>query len=218
MAEEKTQIRLFEEQKVRTIWNAEEEEWYFSVVDVCNVLAESASKDPGAYWRKLKQRLKEEGSEVVTNCHGLKLPASDGKLYKTDCLDTEGIFRLIQSIPSSKAEPFKMWMAQVAKERLDEMQDPEQGIHRALAEYKALGYSDNWINQRLKSIEIRKDLTDEWKKHGLKEGVQFATCRNGYNRYFKSPQSSKFYGTCRHSPTWWKYRKRSSRKTGIGNR
>lgn len=175
MAEQKTQIRLFEEQKVRTIWNAEEEEWYFSVVDVCKVLAESASKDPGAYWRKLKQRLKAEGSEVVTNCHGLKLPASDGKLYKTDCLDTEGIFRLIQSIPSPKAEPFKMWMAQVAKERLDEMQDPEQGIHRALAEYKALGYSDNWINQRLKSIEIRKDLTDEWKKHGLKEGVQFAT-------------------------------------------
>ena len=175
MAEEKTQIRLFEEQKVRTIWNAEEEEWYFSVVDVCNVLAESASKDPGAYWRKLKQRLKAEGSEVVTNCHGLKLPASDGKLYKTDCLDTEGIFRLIQSIPSPKAEPFKMWMAQVAKERLDEIQDPELGIHRALAEYKALGYSDNWINQRLKSIEIRKDLTDEWKNHGLKEGVQFAT-------------------------------------------
>ncbi|WP_407434828.1 Bro-N domain-containing protein [Treponema sp.] len=175
MAEEKTQIRLFEEQKVRTVWNAEEEEWYFSVVDVCKVLAESASKDPGAYWRKLKQRLKAEGSEVVTNCHGLKLPASDGKLYKTDCLDTEGIFRLIQSIPSPKAEPFKMWMAQVAKERLDEIQDPELGIHRALAEYKALGYSDNWINQRLKSIEIRKDLTDEWKKHGLKEGVQFAT-------------------------------------------
>ena len=111
----------------------------------------------------------------MTKCHGLKLPASDGKNYKTDCLDTEGIFRLIQSIPSPKAEPFKMWMAQVAKERLDEMQDPEQGIHRALAEYKALGYSDNWINQRLKSIEIRKDLTDEWKKHGLKEGVQFAT-------------------------------------------
>lgn len=172
---EKTQIRLFEEQKVRTIWNAEEEEWYFSVVDVCNVLAESASKDSGAYWRKLKQRLKAEGSEVVTNCHGLKLPASDGKSYKTDCLNTQGIFRLIQSIPSPKAEPFKLWMAQVAKERLDEMQDPEQGIQRALTEYKALGYSDNWINQRLKSIEIRKDLTDEWKKHGLKEGVRFAT-------------------------------------------
>ena len=176
MSEGKTQIRLFEEQKVRTIWNAEEEEWYFSVVDVVAVLADS--KDfltARKYWNKLKQRLTKEGSELVTNCHQLKLPAADGKNYKTDCLDTEGIFRLIQSIPSPKAEPFKMWMAQVAKERLDEMQDPEQGIYRALAEYKALGYSDNWINQRLKSIEIRKDLTDEWKKHGLKEGVQFAT-------------------------------------------
>ena len=176
MAEEKTQIRLFEEQKVRTVWNAEEEEWYFSVVDVVAVLADS--KDfltARKYWNKLKQRLNKEGSELVTNCHQLKLPAADGKKYKTDCLDTEGIFRLIQSIPSPKAEPFKLWMAQVAKERLDEMQDPEQGIHRVLAEYKALGYSDNWINQRLKSIEIRKDLTDEWKKHGLKEGVQFAT-------------------------------------------
>lgn len=170
---EKAQIRLFEEQKVRTIWNAEEEEWYFSVVDVVAVLTES--KDAAAYWRKLKQRLKEEGNETVTNCHGLKMPAPDGKMRLTDCLNTEQLFRLIQSIPSPKAEPFKLWMAQVAKERLDEMQDPEQGIHRALAEYKALGYSDNWINQRLKSIEIRKDLTDEWKKHGLKEGVQFAT-------------------------------------------
>ena len=173
MAEEKTQIRLFEEQKVRTVWNAEEEEWYFSVVDVVAVLTNSAN--PNNYWKVLKNRLKKEGSQLVTNCNQLKLPASDGKFYKTDCLDTEGIFRLIQSIPSPKAEPFKLWMAQVAKERLDEMQDPEQGIHRALAEYKALGYSDNWINQRLKSIEIRKDLTDEWKKHGLKEGVQFAT-------------------------------------------
>ncbi|MBO7123048.1 MAG: Bro-N domain-containing protein [Treponema sp.] len=172
---EKAQIKLFEDKKVRAIWDKEAEEWYFSVVDVCNVLSESASKDPGAYWRKLKQRLKAEGSEVVTNCHGLKLPAADGKSYKTDCLDTQGIFRLIQSIPSPKAEPFKLWMAQVAKERLDEMQDPEQGIQRALLEYRALGYSENWINQRLKSIEIRKDLTDEWKKRGLKEGVQFAT-------------------------------------------
>lgn len=170
---EKIQIRLFEEQKVRTIWNAEEEEWYFSVVDVVTILTES--KDAAAYWRKLKQRLKAEGSETVTNCHGLKMQAPDGKMRLTDCLNTQGIFRLIQSIPSPKAEPFKLWMAQVAKERLDEMQDPEQGIQRALAEYKALGYSDNWINQRLKSIEIRKDLTDEWKKHGLKEGVQFAT-------------------------------------------
>ena len=127
------------------------------------------------YWNKLKQRLSNEGSELVTKCHQLKLPASDGKSYKTDCLDTAGIFRLIQSIPSPKAEPFKLWMAQVAKERIDEAQDPELTINRAMQEYKNLGYSDNWINQRLKSIEIRKDLTDEWKKHGLKEGVQFAT-------------------------------------------
>ena len=173
MSEEKTQIRLFEEQKVRTIWNAEEEEWYFSVVDVVAVLTESPN--PRKYWSVLKTRLKSEGSQLTTNCSQLKMPAADGKMYKTDCMTTEQLFRLIQSIPSPKAEPFKLWMAQVAKERLDEMQDPEQGIHRALAEYKALGYSDNWINQRLKSIEIRKDLTDEWKKHGLKEGVQFAT-------------------------------------------
>ena len=124
----------------------------------------------------MKSKCKEgKNNEPVTNCHGLKMQAPDGKMRLTDCLNTQGIFRLIQSIPSPKAEPFKLWMAQVAKERLDEMQDPEQGIQRALAEYKALGYSDNWINQRLKSIEIRKDLTDEWKKHGLKEGVQFAT-------------------------------------------
>ena len=171
---ENTQIKLFEDKKVRTVWDEITEEWYFSVVDVCCVLSESASKDPGAYWRKLKQRLKEEGSQVVTKCHGLKLPASDGKKYKTDCLDTQSIFRLIQSIPSPKAEPFKLWMAQVAKERIDEVQDPELTINRALKAYKALGYSDSWINQRLKSIEIRKDLTDEWKKHGLQEGVQFA--------------------------------------------
>ena len=173
MAEEKTQIRLFEEQKVRTIWNAEEEEWYFSVVDVVAVLTESPN--PRKYWSVLKTRLKSEGSQLTTNCSQLKMPSSDGKMYKTDCMNTEQLFRLIQSIPSPKAEPFKIWMAQVAKERLDEMQDPEQGIQRALAEYRALGYSENWINQRLKSIEIRKDLTDEWKKRGLKEGVQFAT-------------------------------------------
>ena len=130
---------------------------------------------PTAYWRRLKQRLKAEGNEAVTNCHQLKLPAADGKKRLTDVATTEQLFRLIQSIPSPKAEPFKLWMAQVAKERLDEMQDPEQGIQRALLEYRALGYSENWINQRLKSIEIRKDLTDEWKKHGLKEGIQFAT-------------------------------------------
>ena len=169
----KTQIRLFEEQKVRTIWNAEEEEWYFSVVDVIAVLTNSDRTRK--YWNDLKKKLADEGSELSDKIGQLKMPAADGKMYKTDCMTTEQLFRLIQSIPSPKAEPFKLWMAQVAKERLDEMQDPEQGIHRALAEYKALGYSDNWINQRLKSIEIRKDLTDEWKKHGLEEGVQFAT-------------------------------------------
>lgn len=168
-----TQIKIFEEKKVRTIWDAETEEWYFSVVDVVAVLTES--ENPNNYWKVLKNRLKKEGSQLVTNCNQLKMPSSDGKMYKTDCMNTEQLFRLIQSIPSPKAEPFKLWMAQVAKERLDEMQDPEQGIQRALLEYRALGYSENWINQRLKSIEIRKDLTDEWKKHGLKEGIQFAT-------------------------------------------
>ena len=171
-----TQIKIFEEKKVRTIWDAEKEEWYFSVVDVVAVLTESVDfLTARKYWNKLKQRLKEEGNETVTNCHQLKLPAADGKKRLTDVATTEQLFRLIQSIPSPKAEPFKLWMAQVAKERLDEMQDPEQGIQRALMEYRALGYSENWINQRLKSIEIRKDLTDEWKKHGLKEGIQFAT-------------------------------------------
>lgn len=170
---ENTRIKLFEDKKVRTIWDEEAEEWYFSVVDVVAVLTES--QNPRKYWSVLKTRLKTEGSQLATNCSQLKMPATDGKMYKTDCMTTEQLFRLIQSIPSPKAEPFKLWMAQVAKERLDEMQDPEQGIQRALLEYRALGYSENWINQRLKSIEIRKELTDEWKKHGLKEGVQFAT-------------------------------------------
>lgn len=169
-------IKLFEDKVVRSHWDSEQEEWYFSVVDVCWILADSIDFTTARkYWNKLKQRLKAEGSQLVTDCHQLKLPASDGKYYATDVLNSAGIFRLIQSIPSPKAEPFKLWMAQVAKERLDEMQDPEQGIQRALLEYRALGYSENWINQRLKSIEIRKDLTDEWKKHGLKEGIQFAT-------------------------------------------
>lgn len=169
-------IKLFEDKVVRSHWDSETEDWYFSVVDVCWILADSIDFTTARkYWNKLKQRLKAEGSQLVTDCHQLKLPASDGKYYATDVLNTAGILRLIQSIPSPKAEPFKLWMAQVAKERLDEMQDPEQGIQRALLEYRALGYSENWINQRLKSIEIRKDLTDEWKKHGLKEGIQFAT-------------------------------------------
>ena len=170
------QIKLFEEKKVRAVYDDVEEKWYFSIVDVCGVLTES--KDPltaRKYWNKLKQRLKEEGNETVTNCHQLKLQAADGKMRKTDVADTEQLFRLIQSIPSPKAEPFKQWMAQVAALRLDQMQDPELGIQQALADYKRLSYSDNWINQRLKSIEIRKDLTDEWKRRGLEEGVQFAT-------------------------------------------
>lgn len=166
------EIKIFEDKKVRTLWDAEHEKWYLSIVDVVSVLTESI--DPNAYWRKLKQRLKAEGNETVTNCHGLKMLAPDGKMRMTDVADTEQLFRLIQSIPSPKAEPFKLWLAQVAAERLDEMQDPELSIDRALKQYLKLGYSENWINQRLKSIEIRKELTDEWKKRGLKEGVQFA--------------------------------------------
>ncbi len=166
-------IKLFEEKKVRTLWDDETEEWYFSIVDVISILTESV--DGRKYWNKLKQRLKAEGSELVTNCRQLKLQASDGKFYKTDVATTEQLFRLIQSIPSPKAEPFKLWIAQIAKERLDQIQDPELSINQAMQDYKRLGYSDNWINQRLKSIEIRKELTDEWKRHGLQEGVQFAT-------------------------------------------
>jgi len=169
----KEAIKLFEEKKVRTVWDDEQEKWYFSIVDAIDILTESV--DPTAYWRKLKQRLKIEGNETVTNCHGLKMRAADGKMRMTDVADTEQLFRLIQSVPSPKAEPFKQWMAKVASERLDQMQDPELSIEQAMMDYKRMGYSDNWINQRLKSIEIRKDLTDEWKKHGLKEGVQFAT-------------------------------------------
>ena len=169
----KEALQLFEQRKVRTVWDDQEEKWYFSIVDVCSVLTDS--KDPTAYWRKLKQRLKDEGNETVTNCHGLKLRAADGKMRLTDVADTEQLFRLIQSIPSPKAEPFKQWMAQVAAQRLDQLQDPELSIEQAMMDYKRLGYSDAWINQRLKSIEIRKDLTDEWKRRGLQEGVQFAT-------------------------------------------
>ena len=166
-------IQLFENKKVRTIWDAEGEKWYISIIDVISILTESV--DPGAYWRKLKQRLKQEGNETVTNGHGLKMQAPDGKMRMTDVADTEQLFRLIQSIPSPKAEPFKLWLAQVASEHLDELQDPELTIDRALEQYLQLGYSENWINQRLKSIEIRKELTGEWKSKGLKENAQFAT-------------------------------------------
>lgn len=167
------EIKIFEEKKVRTLWDTGQEKWYFSIVDVVAVLTDSPN--PQVYWRVLKKRLKDEGNETVTNCNALKMVAPDGKMRMTDVADTEQLFRLIQSIPSPKAEPFKLWLAQVASERLDEMQDPELSIDRALEQYLKLGYSENWINQRLKSIEIRKELTDEWKKRGLKEGVQFAT-------------------------------------------
>ena len=166
-------IQLFENQRIRTAWDEEREEWYFSIVDVVGVLTDSV--DPTAYWRKLKQRLKAEGNETVTNCHGLKMKATDGKMRLTDVANTEQLLRIIQSIPSPKAEPFKQWMAHVASERLDQMQDPELSIEQAMMDYKRLGYSDNWINQRLKSIEIRKDLTDQWKLHNVEEGVQYAT-------------------------------------------
>ena len=166
-------IKIFEDKKVRTLWDDEKEKWYFSIIDVIEIL--TGSPNARKYWSVLKTRLKKEGSQLATDCSQLKMQSSDGKFYKTDVADTEQLFRLIQSIPSPKAEPFKLWLAKTASERLDEMQDPELTIDRALQQYLHLGYSENWINQRLKSIEIRKELTDEWKKRGLKEGQQFAT-------------------------------------------
>lgn len=166
-----TSIKLFEDKKVRTAWNEDEEEWYFSIVDVISVLTESPN--PSTYWRVLKKRLKDEGNETVTNCNSLKMTAADGKKRLTDVANTEQLLRIIQSIPSPKAEPFKIWLASIGKDRIDEMSDPEQAIDRALYYYKKKGYSDAWINQRLKSIEVRKDLTDEWKRTGVK-GQEYA--------------------------------------------
>lgn len=166
-------IQLFEERKVRTVWDDQEEKWYFSIVDVCAVLTDS--KNPQTYWRVLKNRLKKEGNETVTNCNQLKLRAEDGKMRLTDVADTEQLFRIIQSIPSPKAEPFKQWMASVASQRIDQMQDPELSIDQAIIDYKRLGYSDAWINQRIKSIEVRKELTDEWKRTGVEEGMEYAS-------------------------------------------
>ena len=166
-------LKLFEDKLVRSVWDEEKGKWWFSVVDVVEVLTES--KDAAAYWRKLKQRLREEGSETVTICHGLKARAADGKMRVTDVADVKGILRIIQSIPSKKAEPFKQWLAKTGAERIDQMVDPEKSVEQALRDYKRLGYSDNWINQRLKSIEIRKDLTDQWGEHGVKEGQEYAT-------------------------------------------
>ncbi len=172
----KNSIKLFGNDKIRAVWDDEQEKWYFSVVDVVAVLTESKDfQTARKYWNKLKQRLREEGFEPVTNCHQLKMPAADGKMRLTDVADTEQLLRVIQSVPSPKAEPFKMWLAKVGTARLDQMQDPELSIQQAMIDYKRLGYSDNWINQRLKSIEIRKDLTDQWKLHNVEEGVQYAT-------------------------------------------
>jgi hypothetical protein len=168
-----TEIKIFDNKQVRTHWDSEQEKWFIAIVDVIALLTESPN--PQVYWRVMKKRLLDEGNETVTNCNGLKMLAADGKMRMTDVADTEQLFRLIQSIPSPKAEPFKLWLAQVAAERLDEMQDPELSIDRALEQYVKLGYTESWINQRLKSIEIRKELTDEWKSRGLKEGQQFAT-------------------------------------------
>ncbi|MDZ4809262.1 MAG: Bro-N domain-containing protein [Bacteroidota bacterium] len=166
-------IKLFEDKKVRTHWDGEQEKWYISIVDVIQILTDSPNARK--YWSVLKTRLKKEGSQLTTNCSQLKMQSADGKFYKTDVADTEKLFRLIQSIPSPKAEPFKLWLAQIASERLDEMEDPELTIDRALEQYLQLGYSENWINQRLKSIEIRKELTDEWENRGIKKGQEFAT-------------------------------------------
>lgn len=169
----KNSIKLFGDDKIRAIWDDEQEKWYFSIVDVIAVLTESPN--PQTYWRVLKKRLKDEGNETVTNCNSLKMRAADGKMRLTDVADTEQLLRIIQSVPSPKAEPFKMWLAKVGADRLDQMQDPELSIQQAMIDYKRLGYSDNWINQRLKSIEIRKDLTDQWKLHNVEEGVQYAS-------------------------------------------
>jgi hypothetical protein len=165
-------IQLFESKRIRSVWVESEEEWYFSIVDAVAVLTESPS--PRNYWKVLKHRLIAEGSQLVTNCNQLKMPSSDGKSYLTDVATTEQLFRIIQSIPSPKAEPFKLWLARIGKERLEQAQDPEKSIKQAMMDYKKLGYSDNWINQRIKSIEIRKELTDEWKNKGLKEEIHFA--------------------------------------------
>ena len=165
-------VKIFENKRVRTAWDADEEEWYFAVVDIIEVLTDSPN--PQTYWRVLKKRLKDEGSETVTNCNALKMLAKDGKNRLTDCLDMKGVLRLVQSIPSPKAEPFKMWLAQVGSERLDEIADPEKAILRGADFYRAKGYTEGWINQRLQTIEMRKKLTDEWKERGVKEGVEYA--------------------------------------------
>ena len=183
-------IQLYEDQPIRTAWVEDEEEWYFSIVDVIGVLTES--KDPAAYWRKLKQRMKNEGNETVTNCHGLKMTAQDGKKRLTDVANTEQLLRLIQSIPSKKAEPFKMWLAQVGRERIEETIDPELTIDRALETYAKLGYDADWINQRLQTIRARKELTDQWKSHGVEQGKEFAILTDEVTRAWSGMSTRQY--------------------------
>ena len=183
-------IKLFENQRIRTAWDEEKEEWYFSVVDVVGVLTDSV--DPTAYWRKLKQRLKAEGNETVTNCHGLKMTAHDGKKRLTDVADTEQLLRIIQSIPSPKAEPFKLWLAQVGRERIEETIDPEQAIDRALETYLKKGYSEEWVHQRLLAIRIRNELTDEWKKRGVQKGKEYAILTDEITRAWSGMNTRQY--------------------------
>lgn len=195
---QKEKLKLFEDKKVRTVWDGEHEKWYFSIVDVVAVLTESDYQTARTYWKVLKHRISKEGNQLVTNCNQLKLLSNDGKRYLTDVADTEQLFRIIQSIPSPKAEPFKVWMAQVAATRLDQLQDPELSIDQAVADYRRLGYSDAWINQRIRSIEIRKELTDEWQRGGVPP-QQYATLtdiitkgRSGYTtRQYKELKDLK---------------------------
>ena len=190
MTTNNSKLQIFEDQPIRTAWNEEEEEWYFAIVDVVGVLSES--KDPAAYWRKLKQRLREEGNETVTNCHGLKLKAADGKRRLTDVANTEQLLRLIQSIPSKKAEPFKLWLAQVGRERIDETLDPELIADRLVATYERQGYTKEWINQRLMSISARKELTDEWKERGIKQGKEYAILTDELTRAWSGMSTRQY--------------------------
>ena len=183
-------IQLFENQRIRTAWDEEKEEWYFSIVDVVGVLTDSV--DPMAYWRKLKQRLKAEGNETVTNCHGLKMTAHDGKKRLTDVADTEQLLRIIQSIPSPKAEPFKLWLAQVGRERIEETIDPELTIERALETYLKKGYTREWINQRLQAIQVRKELTDEWDARGVQKGVEYAILTDEISRAWSGMSTRQY--------------------------
>ena len=186
----KQQIQLFEDKKVRVVWDDQEEKWYFSLVDVCGVLTDSAN--PQTYWRVLKNRLIKEGNQTVTNCNALKMTAADGRMRMTDVADTEQLFRLIQSIPSKKAEPVKEWMAQVAAQRIEQMQDPELNFEQAYADYRRLGYSDKWINQRLRSIEVRKELTDEWDRAGITDQQQYASLTDIITRSWSGKSTRQY--------------------------